>query len=88
MRVGRPKWCPPSEPWESTVDTICRHPFASGLNGESSEPGVLDEIPVGPRLGTDLYENVPAAVARVYDAEGIRRAPLTGRDLLFPIGEP
>ena len=43
---------------------ICRHPFASGLNSQSSEPGVLDGIPGGPGLGTDVYESVP--VVRVW----------------------
>ena len=66
------KRCTPSEPRESTVVTICRDPLASRFDGKSSEPGVLDEISSRPSLATEIYENVPVALARMHDRAGIR----------------
>ena len=67
------KRCSPSKSWEPSVVTICRHPLASRLDGKSSKPSVLDEITPGPRLATEVNENVPVALARVNDCAGIRR---------------
>src|SRR5215472_14565929 len=74
------KRCTPSEPRESTVVTICRDPLASRFDGKSSEPGVLDEISSRPSLATEIYENVPVALARMHD----RAVQVSGVSDLLP----
>lgn len=62
---SRSKRRPPSQPRESSVVTIGRHPLASMLDGEGSEPGILDKISGGSGLATEIHENFPVALPRM-----------------------